>query len=75
MPFLSHDFLDDYHWDINIDIDKGLIENWPTGVKASIHYKVCDEGFYEIFDEKGEKLGYFNGYVPNIMCPKKTRLW
>lgn len=70
MPFISHDFLGDYHWDINIDIDKGLIENWPTGVKASIHYKVCDEGFYEIFDEKGEKLGYFNGYVPSIMCPK-----
>lgn len=71
MPFTSHDFLGDYQWDINIDIDKGLIENWPTGVKASLHYKVCDEGFYEIFDEKGEKLGDFNGYVPNIMCPKK----
>jgi hypothetical protein len=71
MPFLTSDFLGDYQWDINIDIDKGLIENWPTDVKASIHYKVCDEGFYEIFDEKGEKLGDFNGYVPHIMCPKK----
>jgi hypothetical protein len=71
MPFLTSDFLGDYQWDINIDIDKGLIENWPTDIKASIHYKVCDEGFYEIFDEKGEKLGDFNGYVPHIMCPKK----
>lgn len=72
MPFVKlDDKINEYFWEVNIDIDKGLIENWPTGVKASIHYKVCDEGFYEIFNEKGEKLGDFNGYVPHIMCPKK----
>ncbi len=72
MPFVKFDDkVKEYFWEVNIDIDKGQIIDWSQGTKASLHYKVCDEGFYEIFDEKGEKLGNFNGYVPHIMCPKE----
>ena len=72
MPFVKFDDkVKEYFWEVNIDIDKGQIIDWPQGITASLHYKTCDEGFYEIFDEKGEKLGDYNGYVPHIMCPKE----
>lgn len=72
MPFVKlDDKINEYFWEVNIDIDKGQIIDWPQGTTASIHYKVCDEGFYEIFDEQGEKLGNYEGYVPHIMCPKE----
>lgn len=72
MPFVKFDDkVKEYFWEVNIDIDKGQIIDWPQGTTASLHYKVCDEGFYEIFNEKGENLGDFNGYVPYIMCPKE----
>lgn len=72
MPFVKFDDkIKEYFWYINIDIDKGQIIDWPQGITASLNYKVCDEGFYEIFDEKGEKLGHYDGYVPSIMCPKE----
>ena len=29
-------------WEPIIDIDSGIIINWNQGVKAKIHYKVCD---------------------------------
>lgn len=72
MPFVKiDDKTKEYFWEVNIDIDKGQIIDWPQGTTASIHYKVCDEGFYEIFDEQGEKLGNYEGYVPYIMCPNE----
>ena len=72
MPFVKFDDkVKEYFWEVNIDIDKGQIIDWPQGTTASIHYKVCDEGFYEILDEQGEKLGNYEGYVPYIMCPKE----
>lgn len=72
MPFVKlDDKTNEYFWEVNIDIDKGQITDWPQGTIASIHYKVSDEGFYEISDEKGEKLGHYDGYVPSIMCPKE----
>lgn len=72
MPFVKFDDkAKEYFWEVNIDIDKGQIVDWPQGTIASIHYKVCDEGFYEIFGEKGEKLGHYDGYAPDIMCPKE----
>ena len=29
-------------WCPIIDIDSGVITNWKQGVKAEVHYKVCD---------------------------------
>jgi len=37
-------------WCPVIDIDDGTILDWPEGVTADIHYKVCDEGVYSLLD-------------------------
>lgn len=72
MPFVKlDDKTKEYFWEVNIDIDKGQIIDWPQKTIASLHYKVCDEGSYSIYDEKDELIGYIDGYVPNIMCPKE----
>ena len=31
-------------WTPLIDIDRGVIIDWPQGVVADINYKVCDDG-------------------------------
>ena len=31
-------------WKVTIDLATGIIEGWPEGTTAKIHYKVCDEG-------------------------------
>jgi hypothetical protein len=60
-------------WCPIIDIDTGVITNWTQGVKANVHYKVCDAGKYEIKDESGETvLTIDRGYVPAMMYPKEN---
>ncbi len=57
-------------WRPIIDIETGIIINWTHGIKADIHYKVCDEGTYTLKDSDGEEVIKINGYVPNLMSPK-----
>ena len=58
------------YWCPEIDIDKGKITNWKQGVKADVHYKVCDDGSYYLQDSDGKTiLSIENNYVPEIMCP------
>jgi uncharacterized protein YuzE len=57
-------------WCPVIDIDSGIITNWKQGVKAKVHYKVCDAGSYYLQDEEGNTvLSIEEDYVPDIMCP------
>lgn len=53
-----------------IDLDTGIIENWPKGTTASVHYKVCDDGAYHLLDADRNVVASINGYVPSIMCPE-----
>jgi hypothetical protein len=57
-------------WKPRIGIDEGKILNWKKGVRAEIHYKVCDSGKYDLLDEDGEVVYSKDGYVPEIMCPE-----
>lgn len=59
----------DWRWRPIIDIDEGKIVNWKQGVTAHIHYKVCDDGIYEVIEANGNVVAAHEGYVPNIMCP------
>lgn len=60
-------------WMPLIDIEIGKITNWKQGVKAEVHYKVCDCLGYEIQDENGEiVLSEDDGYVPSTLCPKES---
>lgn len=58
-----------WRWRPIIDIDEGKIANWKQGVTAHIHYKVCDDGIYEVIEANGNVLAAHEGYVPGIMCP------
>ena len=60
-------------WMPEIDIETGEITNWKEGVKAKIHYKVCDCLGYELKDEKENIiLSAENGYVPKTLYPKEN---
>jgi hypothetical protein len=57
------------YWMPAIDIDTGIITNWKQGIKARIHYKICDAGVYQVRDNLGVLIMEKDGYVPDIMCP------
>ncbi len=72
MPFMKFDErVKEYCWEVNIDIDKGQIVDWPQGTTASINYKVCDAGSYALYDENDKLITSIDDYVPSIMCPKE----
>lgn len=61
-------FADGEVWRITIDLATGAIRNWPQGVSAETHYKVCDNGVYSLLvgdDVVVEK----SGYVPDMLAP------
>lgn len=61
-------------WNVRIDLSKGKIENWPEGMTARIHYKVCDAGLYWLTDSIGVRMAKWKSYyVPNdILCHGDT---
>ncbi|MCZ7856048.1 hypothetical protein O9X81_05430 [Agrobacterium salinitolerans] len=65
MPFASKD-----SWRPIIDIEAGVIVDWPKGITADTHYKVCDAGVYTLLDADRNEVKQIDGYVPSIMCPE-----
>ncbi|WLS01699.1 hypothetical protein [Shinella oryzae] len=65
MPFASKD-----GWRVLIDIEAGVIIDWPKGTTADVHYKVCDAGVYSLLDADRKEVKQIDGYVPSIMCPE-----
>lgn len=57
------------NWCPLIDLETGIIEGWPEGTVADIHYKVCDDGRYTLLDADRNKVASIDGYVPRIMAP------
>lgn len=56
-------------WCPIIDLETGVIQDWPTGTTASVHYKVCDAGRYQLLDAEKNVVRDIVGYVPKIMSP------
>jgi len=56
-------------WCPTIELATGRIESWPEGTTAKIHYKVCDDGDYDLLDASRNVVKSIDGYVPSIMCP------
>ena len=64
VPFKTDDL-----WQPVIDIDTGIIVDWPIGTTASFHFKVCDAGNYYLLDkDKREVASRLNNYVPDGLC-------
>lgn len=65
IPFRKGDL-----WCPEIDVNTGIILNWPEGVTADVHFKVCDAGSYYLKDEDGNVvLSIEDNYVPNSLIP------
>lgn len=58
-------------WRPVIRIDQGLVMDWPLGIVADIHFKVCDDGEYWLLDENKKRIAKWGGYyVPDaFLCP------
>lgn len=56
-------------WCPKINIDTGIVLDWPKGTVADIHYKVCDDGQYWIGTESETLLRWCGDYVPDeFLC-------
>jgi hypothetical protein len=53
-------------WCPIINFHTGWVCDWPIGVEADIHYKVCDAGDYYLLDVNRERIAkYKDHYVPD----------
>ena len=57
-------------WKPLININTGKIVNWKQGVRATTHYKVCDNGTYKLLDSNMELIKKIRDYVPKMLSPK-----
>jgi hypothetical protein len=55
-------------WQPVIDLNSGVVVDWPSGVEADIHFKVCDDGLYYLLDENKLAIAERDGYVPDGLC-------
>lgn len=57
-------------WVARIGIDDGVIEDWPQGQSGRLQMKVCDQGTYTLFDDKGDEIvARVDNYVPHGLIP------
>ena len=57
-------------WNAIIDIDNGIVIDWPKGEKGNLEMKICDEGSYYLLDENYDTiLSIEEDYVPNKLLP------
>lgn len=56
-------------WKAYVNIDTGIIRDWPAGKTGDMHMKVCDSGEYTLFDPLGSPIAERSDYVPNGLIP------
>lgn len=57
-------------WCPIIRLSDGQVMEWPEGVTADIHYKVCDAGEYWLMNDRRQRIAKWSGfYVPDdFLC-------
>lgn len=65
-PLLSKD---KKTWFARVDVNTGIIYDWPQGEVREMYVKVCDQGIYTLLDENDQELCSIEGYVPNGLIP------
>lgn len=64
VPFKKGDL-----WCPVIRIDDGNVVDWPKGVNAQVHFKVCDAGNYFLLNKAGKVIASrMDNYVPDGLC-------
>lgn len=62
-------FVRDGLWQPLIDLDKGVVVDWPRGTFAKFHFKVVDAGSYFLLDENKKQIAAIHeNYVPDGLC-------
>ncbi len=57
-------------WKAMINVDKGIIENWPAGKTGDFYMKVINQGIYTLIDDTGTNIAEIrNFYCPNDLIP------
>lgn len=56
-------------WCPTIDLETGVVQDWPAGTTADVHFKVCDAGIYKLLDAEKNVVREIDGYVPKMMSP------
>ena len=61
------------YWELNIDLEKGKVIDWPKGICIKTYFKVCDDGEYVFLDkDKNEIVNITNAYeqyyVPDFLA-------
>lgn len=59
-------------WEPWIELETGVIKDWPHGTTADIHFKVCDAGIYTLVDQEGRDVLTVEDYVPKCLCPEEA---
>ncbi|HBN9704576.1 TPA: hypothetical protein L3939_006554 [Pseudomonas aeruginosa] len=61
-------------WCPVIRLEDGIVMDWPAGMIADIHYKVCDAGHYWLLDDNRQRVAQWAGYyVPDdFLCPTEN---
>ena len=63
---------DFFEWCVDIDIETGVIKNWPQGQDGKLYTKVSDTGSYYLLDENKDIIASIKrGYVPKKIIPPK----
>lgn len=59
------------NWCPVIRLADGVLMDWPAGVEAFFHFKVCDAGEYWLLDGNRQRVAKWGGcYVPDeFLCP------
>jgi hypothetical protein len=55
------------YWCPIINLETGIINDWPEGTIADVHYKCCDDGDYWLVSDDGFELKRPGYYVPKIL--------
>jgi hypothetical protein len=59
-------------WQATIDLETGIIENWPQGKTGEFYMKVTDMGSYYLMDaDRNDVLSIEQDYVPHGVIPGK----
>lgn len=56
------------YWRPMIEVDTGIIADWPKGTTAEIHAKVCDDGTYSLLDAESQEIKTIEGYVLDCLA-------
>lgn len=56
------------YWCPIIDLDTGIIKDWPNDKTADIHYKSCDDNHFELLDSEMNSVHSQNSYVPDFLA-------